>query len=256
MKIHLIYFSPTGTTKTIVNNIAKGIGGDVFRYDVTTDSEGAELNLEGGIAVFGVPVYAGRVPVIFAERIKKVKSEGIPAVVVGVYGNREYEDALVELRDIVSDAGFRVIGGGAFIGEHSYSTDEKPIAKSRPDSTDCLKAEKLGKSIRKKLENGDLSTPEIEGNVPYKERMGIKGATPLTKDKLCISCGVCVKSCPTDVITLSPKAVSNHENCIMCCACVKKCPLNARYVDHPGVLERVELLFKNCSARKEPVVFL
>jgi len=256
MKTNLIYFSPTGTTKKTLKMIAEGIGYETDIYNLTSAKSNIQTEITDGITIFGVPVYAGRVPLICADRMKGITSNGTPAIVVAVYGNREFEDALVELRDIVTEAGFKVIAGAAFIGEHSYSSDEKPIAENRTDEADCEKAIQFGQMVAEKLKSGNISTPYIEGFIPYKERMGARGITPETEEDLCGTCGVCARVCPTAVIKIEEAAVSEAEGCIMCCACIKTCPYKARYIAAPPVLERVEMLFKNCSARKEPSVFI
>jgi ferredoxin len=253
---HLIFFSPTGTTKTILENIAKGIGKQIKIYDTTPAYSRITTTIKDGVAIFGVPVYAGRVPIVAAERIKNIKGDKTPAVAVVVYGNREYEDALVELKDLIEEAGFKVIAGGAFIGEHSYSSNEKPIAINRPDDNDKLAAFNFGKEITKKLAQNDLKTPNMKGNIPYKERIGIKGATPLTKFDICELCGTCSAVCPTDAITINNKVISDSEKCIMCCACIKKCPKEARYIATKATLERIEMLYKNCQIKKEPEIFI
>ena len=46
------------------------------------------------------------------------------------YGNRNYDDALIELGDILTAKGFENIACGAFIAEHSFS---RILAAGRPD---------------------------------------------------------------------------------------------------------------------------
>ncbi|MGE4319280.1 MAG: EFR1 family ferrodoxin [Deferribacterales bacterium] len=256
MKTYIINFSPTGTTKAVLESIAEGIGNETITYDLTLPDSSVQANITDGIALFGIPVYAGRVPLVCAERMKNITSDGAPAVAVAVYGNRAYEDALVELRDLISAAGFNVIAGGAFIGEHSYSSAEKPVAQGRPDSADRQKANDFGSMVSDKVKSGRTQTPDMNGNVPYKERMGIKGVTPQTKTDICGACGTCVSVCPTDAITIETTASSDADKCVMCCACIKQCPSDARYIAHPGILERIDMLYKNCSARKEPELFI
>ena len=90
-----------------------------------------------GISAFiAVPVYAGRVAPIALQRIRRLKGENAPVVLVAVYGNRDYEDALVELRDETTCLGFTPLAAGAFIGEHSYSRPGMPVAEGRPDAND------------------------------------------------------------------------------------------------------------------------
>ena len=84
--------------------------------------------------------------------MRRVKGDGTPAVLVVVYGNREFEDALIELRDLMVEQGFRPVAGAAFIGEHSFSNDATPIALGRPDAEDLVKARAFGEEVRTTLD--------------------------------------------------------------------------------------------------------
>ena len=53
--------------------------------------------------------------------------------------------------------------------------------------------------------------------------------------KKCTGCGICVESCPMDVIrfnkeTLKPE-IMYPEDCIACFNCEQDCPVKAIYVD-------------------------
>lgn len=260
--LELIYFSPTGTTQTILRAIAAGIGhSSLNEINLTLPNE-PDYSIEStnrDLALIGVPVYAGRVPLTAVERIKKMSVSGIPAVIVVLYGNREFEDALVELNDLVLEQGFIPIAGGAFIGEHSYSTSAKPIAENRPDGADLEKAKSFGEAIIGRLESlneikhGQLVIP---GDRPYKERRVISGMPPKPLEGECMECLECASACPTAAIEMnSPKDV-NAELCIVCCACVKTCPSGARVIQHPQFEQISDWLFTNFSQRKEPELFL
>ena len=257
-KTHLIYFSPTGTTRKIVRQIAAGLdSGDPAEHDLTRSAEGLELHLADGIAVIGVPVYAGRVPEIFLKRVATLSADGVPAVLVALYGNRAYEDALVEFRDVMTAKGFTVVAAGAFIGEHSYSTVVRPVAANRPDAADLQNARDFGAAVAGKLSQGSRRVPGgIPGDIPYKDRVPLGGICPETRHELCTLCGTCARVCPTFIITVAQEVTTNAENCVMCCACVKFCPHRARVMRHPLVEARREMLTKNFSGRKEPSWFL
>jgi NAD-dependent dihydropyrimidine dehydrogenase PreA subunit len=51
---------------------------------------------------------------------------------------------------------------------------------------------------------------------------------------LCNGCGICVKSCPADVIRMekdSKKAVIRYpEECVICCWCFVECPEEAVFI--------------------------
>ena len=233
----LIYFSPTQTTKKVLEAIAGGIQAkEVTHIDLTLPASIRQLN--GDFAVIGVPVYGGRVPISAEQRLQQIDSRNTPAAVVVVYGNREFEDALLELRNIVTDSGFIPIAGGAFIGEHSFATKDRPIAMGRPDPEDLEKAKHFGEQIRGKIADLDsfdkVPKLEVPGNFPYKERKKAPKISPITQETLCTTCGTCASVCPTSAITVNETVLTHTEDCIRCCACVKNCPTEARVWDLPN----------------------
>ena len=133
--VKLACFSPTGTSKSIIKAVAQGLGReDAKLVDITEAAQRKKpLNISRDeLLVVAVPVYAGRVPVLVSGWLNTLKADQAPAVCVVVYGNREYEDALLELGDIIKKQGGVPLAGAAFIGEHSFSSDDTPIAVGPP----------------------------------------------------------------------------------------------------------------------------
>lgn len=254
---HLISFSPTGTTRKISEAIAQGVGAsEVIHYDLTLPGSECDTTLTDGVAVIGIPVYAGRLPELFLQRLQAIRATQMPAVLVALYGNREFDDALVELRDLAVAKGFHVIAAAAFIGEHSFSTPTQPIAAGRPDTEDLKRAVQFGRQVAAKLLDGNLDTPEMDGHVPYKERPKFGGKAPETDSGQCIRCGKCAAVCPSGAITLADSVTTNAENCIMCCACIRACEIKVRSFTHPWIEEKRAILAKNCGKPKMPETFI
>jgi ferredoxin len=259
--VRLACFSPTHTTRTVLEAIGRGTGiTPVTVTDVTPPGPpdwpdfGADELL-----VIGGPVYAGRLPATAVARFRGLKGNGGPAVVAAVYGNREFEDALVELEDIVTAAGFKTLAGGAFIGEHSFNTEETPIAPGRPDAADLARAEAFGKDIRKLLDTisgDDIPAPTLPGNRPYRDLVHHEGETPVTDDAICTRCGECVAACPVAAVPSDDPTMTDGEKCITCAACVKVCPVSARSFQNPEMLRRLRWLLKITRERKEPGTWL
>jgi ferredoxin len=257
----LIYFSPTQTTRKVVEGILQGVQvANIQHFDLTSPDSETRIfpEFHNDLAIIGSPVYAGRLPASMVSRFKRIKGNGTPAVIVVVYGNRAYEDALGELRDIVLEAGFKPIAAGAFIGEHSYSTTLLPIAAGRPDADDMLTAQNFGKEIRKKImaETNNPNGLQVPGNFPYKEIQMLSGIVPSVNEALCSRCGKCVPVCPTAAIDKVNPMNTAKDLCIRCCACVKACPSNAKLLDDPRIKQAAEWLYANFAARKEPEIYL
>ncbi len=261
--IDLVFFSPTGTTQRALFAIAKGYGDPApHAYDLTLDAASAHEAGPGRLTILGAPVYAGRVAPAAAKRFTALRGNGAPAVVVVCYGNRAYEDALLELRDIAMAQGFIPIAGAAFIGEHSFSTPDAPIAPGRPDADDLSRAETFGRAVRAKLDAlspmdlASLPPLAVPGAFPYKEATPGAAFAPQTDPEACILCGTCAVVCPTAAVTVSETVITDAGACIRCCACVKSCPSKARALDAPRITEIRAWLFGNHRAPKAPEVFL
>lgn len=262
-KVKLVYFSPTGTTKIILENIAKGINAEnVEQVNLTLSEEIKDTIIPspGELIIMGAPVYGGRLPVDAIKRLSLIKGSDNPAVVVVTYGNREFEDALLELKNLALDSGFIPVAGGAFIGEHSFSTENIPIAKGRPDALDVQKAIDFGRNIRNKVMELQSAEGQVDlkipGRFPY-ESAGARAmaVSPVTKEDLCTLCGTCAGVCPTAAISVDGRVSTEIDLCIRCCACVKNCPTGARVMDDSTWKNIAIWLKENCGTRKEPQIF-
>jgi ferredoxin/protein involved in ribonucleotide reduction len=269
--IKLVYFSPTGTTKAVVQEIARGIyPGPVEERDITRPAARMQplQTSEDDLLIVGVPVYMGRIPAHAGEWLQEIQANNTPAVGVVVYGNRAYDDALLELNDILTERGCNPIAGAAFIGEHSFSTAETPTAVGRPDASDRKLAELFGQKILEKLQSGSLSGRIPEAKIPGGHPYRGEPIHPYRKDSIfwnvdfiavsdaCVQCGACAKGCPVGAIDPENSRAIDTEKCITCCACIKHCPKHARTIK-PGLVREASLRLNTLyNERKEPEYFL
>jgi NAD-dependent dihydropyrimidine dehydrogenase PreA subunit/flavodoxin len=269
-QMNALYFSATGTTKKIVTAIAdqisENIGGkkEINHIDFTLPEarkQAVSFSKEQ-VVVAGLPVYAGRVPNVLLKYLKTVAGNGAMAVALVVYGNRDYDDALVELQDILEADGFKVVSGGAFIGEHSFS---RTLGQNRPDEQDMALARDFAGRICKKLTApGEIPTVAVKGNRPYRDyyrprdqngnAVDVRKVTPKTNSD-CIDCKLCAEICPMGSIDAGD--VSKLTGiCIKCCACIKNCPVGAKYFDDENYLWHKQELERKFAERREPEVFV
>lgn len=261
-KVKLVYFSPTGTTQKVLESIAAGIAVENIEKISLTLAQGAPKTvqlLSDDLVIIGAPVYGGRLPVETVKRFRKLKANNTPAILIVLYGNREFEDALLELKNLSIDLGFKPVACGAFIGEHSFATKERPIANGRPDDQDVQKAMEFGRKIKEKV--AAIPSPdalvdlEIPGRFPYEGGALALTVAPKTKKDLCTLCGICAQMCPTEAISVDGGIATQVELCIRCCACIKSCPEDARYWNDEMMEKLAVWLNQNCSQRKEPQLF-
>jgi NAD-dependent dihydropyrimidine dehydrogenase PreA subunit/flavodoxin len=269
-KISTLYFSATGTTEKVVTGIADRLSMNldktvtVENYNFTLpESRKNAVSFNGkDLVVVGVPVIAGRVPNVLLKYLTSITGNGALAVSVVVYGNRNYDDALIELKDILESKGFRVIAGGAFIGEHSFS---KTLAKDRPDEQDMAVVNDFAEQICEKITiQGEIQTAVVFGNKPYRDYykpqdtagnpVDFRKIVPKTNSD-CVDCKLCASICPMG--SIAAEDVSSIVGiCIKCCACIKKCPVQAKYFDDEHFLRHKNELEIAFSSRREPELFL
>ena len=193
--IHIIYFSPTHTSAKTAYAIAEGLSGDVLlESDITYDAPAEELEIhDDELTIVAAPVYGGRVAETAMERLRAFHAHQAPVVPVVVYGNRDYEDALKELSDTLVDAGFVPVSAGAFVGEHSFSRKDMPIAAGRPEDL-CTQCEYC------------IDVCPVSAISIVDDRMFSDPAT-------CIKCCACVKECPEGARTFdTPYTAMLHKN--------------------------------------------
>lgn len=251
--VRAIYFSPTGTARTGAAAIAKALDENAEEIDVTVDGKMPDRIsfAKDELIVFGAPVYGGRLYHGAVKRFQQFTGHKTPCIVTVTYGNRDYDDALLELKDLAEALGFVPVAAAALIGQHTYGQ----IQVGRPNEQDIEEDQAFAEKVKALLNQDTWGGLQVPGNYPYKE--GGQGGKfrPQTTDA-CIKCGVCVRECPEGAIDPEDPAKIDGEKCIACFRCIKKCPIGAKNPDTPEYLAFAEGFTKRLAARKENQYFL
>lgn len=251
-KRYSIFFSPSGSTKKITEEIAEQFGGEKETIDLLSapPKENCSFDKDDTVLV-GMPVFSGRIPAPCIQRLRRLKGNGTPAVAAAVYGNRDYDDALLELKTILEEQGFSVIGVGAFIARHSIFPH---VAETRPDEQDMKIIREFASACAEMAEKHTVRQICVKGNVPYRAIASI----PLkpSADKRCTNCGVCAQICPVGAILPEKPRRTDKEKCISCTACIAACPQKARSFPSLMHTAAAKVFEKKCARRKEPEYFV
>lgn len=250
-----IFFSPRGTTKQTARAIL-GQAGPVEERDLLSRPLREDWLLPAGEPVLAaLPVYAGRIPGVCRDMLRgRLRGSGSPAVAVVVYGNRDYDDALLELRDLLEEQGFRVVAAGAFVARHSIFTR---VAADRPDGADRALMARFGARCREAVAAFDPAAPHTPPAVPGSRNYRKAGRVPFHPEcsDRCMKCGACARSCPAAAIPPEEPWRTERDKCISCGACIHLCPTEARQY-RGAVFEAAARGFEALNARRrEPEVF-
>ena len=248
MNVVEIIFSPTGGTRKVATMIGGHLNGNITQIDLSNakiDFTKCVIEQEDMVLV-AMPSFGGRAPAVAIERFRQIQGNGAKCTIVCVYGNRAYEDTLVEMEDAAREAGFRVVAAVAAVAEHSIIPQ---YAANRPDAAD----EKQLAGFAAQIASRDENAVSVPGNRPYKKSGGAGLVPKPTKN--CVKCGLCVEKCPVQAID-SAKFTADSKKCISCMRCVKLCSHDARKVNGAMVSIAAMAIKKACSVRKENELFL
>lgn len=164
MKVKKIVFSPTGGTEKIAEILAENISQDIININLC-DSNLDFNNIvieKSDMVIIAMPSFGGRCPIPAIERLKQIKGNCADCIVVAVYGNRAYDDTLVELEDTARYLEFNVIAGISAVAKHSIMHQ---YATNRPDFSD---KEQLANFTKMILNRSNYEPTAIPGKRPYK----------------------------------------------------------------------------------------
>ena len=123
-KVIGIYYSPAGGTEIMTETLAQKIGAildecspldvSVECFDMLNDKSSITFDDET-VAVIGMPVYVGKIPLPAAAALRGIKGNGAMTLAAVSYGGRKYGNALFELKRLSEECGFKAIGAGAFM---------------------------------------------------------------------------------------------------------------------------------------------
>lgn len=250
--INEIYFSPSNTTKIIIETISNNFKEEKATLNLLISPKIEKTYKKDDLIIIGIPVFAGRIPKIAREKIELLKGNETPAIAIVNYGNRDYDFALYELNEILKENGFKVFAAAAFISHHSLFPQ---VAIGRPDEEDKSIINDFSLKCIEKIEKEDFNNVEVSGKDAYKDLKKLP-ITPFTNECKCSFCLDCVSICPLGAIPEEDPISTDNNLCDACTACIYICNENARSFIGETYEEMNSKFIKNNSERKEAEIFL
>ena len=250
IKIYEIFFSPTGGTKKVADAVSSEIkqknNSSIEKFDLTDyniDFSSIKISKDD-IVIIAVPSYAGRVPETASKRISQIKGNEANTVIICVYGNRDYEDTLIELYDTAKGLNFKIISAIAAVAKHSIAYK---YASDRPDENDVKKLKEFANKI---INASDLlDEHKLKGNRPYRNLSKVS-IVPKTTNK-CSNCKLCAKKCPVQAIDINNPKIVDKNKCISCMRCISVCNYSAKKINKVMLTLIHFALKKSCSKAKD-----
>lgn len=270
-KLHLVYFSPSGSTEKVVRTVASSIEGlPVEVHDILTPQSRKKQYTfsEDDLVIFG-SMTAGKLFTLSDEMFACLQGNNTPFIGIVTFGNGYYGIALKEMLERAKGRGFKVAALGAFVSRHSMDTS---IAGGRPDEHDKEIMREFGRKAYAKIQNGDYELHELPktnwsswefGNkvIAYREEhpnepyaLPASCKTKKISDR-CIKCGACVQRCPVDTIDIWEKTF-DVEKCIGCWGCINRCPVHAISSTSKEIADIMKSFTEASTARLEPDILL
>ena len=231
----VFYFSGTGNTKYVAENLAKQMRSDCYSIEEQQDFDA--LIRENNTVCFCYPIYCSGVPRImreFAEGLKmalKGKRVAIFCTQVMYSG-----DGARAFTDIFPENWFKVVYAEHFFMPNNlcnvlpeWTFDDRLIRWEK------FCADRKIKRISRHIMGGKVHKRgfnKISYKMGYAQRKYQLGADEKAKNGVevsddCVKCGLCVKKCPMQNFELGEEKAVPKGNCIYCYRCVNLCPKKA-----------------------------
>lgn len=229
----LIYFSATGNTKHLVEEIVYK-DEEIIAIDNADKIKEINLGKNDRLGILA-PIYAGGLPEnlkVFLENLIINYTSHPYTFYIGTCGGSTGFSSK-ELRDIFIKKGMEL--------EASFSIKMPDAFLLLTDVNDKEKINRINKqadreilNIKQKLDSGAIGD-FVESKLPKAVASAVQSAYGKFRltDKFkvsnaCISCGICARDCPVDTIKITmDRPTWVKESCLLCLRCLHACPTNA-----------------------------
>ena len=228
----VLYFSGTGNSRYVAKKIA-GISGDelVSIGQRIKSGDFSEIRSEEPLVFVG-PVYAGRLPRVMDEYIRKVKFIGTQrAYFVATCAQTPWV-TVQYVEKLCSEKGFALLGFNSVVMPQGYlagggtqpkEVNDKILKEAEPKIISIAETIR-DKQLLPKEQPGKAIMSKVLNPIMYSMMISAKGFRATEK---CTGCGTCAPRCPLNNIKLTNGKPVWGNQCTHCMACIAGCPSEA-----------------------------
>lgn len=254
MSVYSIIFSPTGGTEKVMSLLTSAWE-NVKTIDLSQpQTDYSQYSFTGSdICLFGVPAYEGRVPKLALKRLSQMHGRKTPSMLVAVFGNRDFNDTLLELKNTLVPLGFAPYAAVSAVARHSVLV---PVAEGRPDEADAAELREFSIRLKAAAEKeGPCPAVTVPGKEPYLV-VNIPKIYPSFDGQKCTRCMICADLCPALAIDRADLARIDRNLCACCMRCVSVCPTSSRFIDSEQKNAIMGRLSHRLTGRKPNTLYL
>ncbi len=227
----IFYFSGAGSNQYIAEQIAKVVGDDLVDLSGKMDSRDYTVISNTRPIVFIVPVYAGQIPNVVQDYIKRAIFTGNRFVYFVCAYSEVPPFSENYFRRLCWHKRLNYMGFGAIISSKKDAAlhgDEIEKKEEENDSECTEQIAYLADRIRRRK-----SLTEVSPRKRFKWKLSeLRKPKNLNTDEFyatetCMHCGRCVISCPLNNISIVNGRPVWGKQCTYCMECVDACPVKA-----------------------------
>ena len=231
----LFYFSGTGNSKYIAEYFCRATSAECRSIEESMDAD-ALIAAHDAIA-FCYPIYGSCVPRLMREFVTAHVDALQPKKLIIFCTQLLFSgDGARALTDLMPGSAERVVYAEHFRMPNNICNFGMLSVKNGAQNAKKLRAAE--RKMQRACKNIQSGVVKKRGFNWFSKLLGMSQnlfwpkmeetyRSSVQVDPDCIQCGLCVKQCPSNNLTLGKNGIEQRDNCIVCYRCVNSCPKQA-----------------------------